>query len=70
MAWTSFDSNNELWTEINTLADALDDAANLTALERARVAQINALSYWNWGDVNDFCEILKKSMLRKTGTTD
>ena len=70
MAWTSFDSNNELWTEVNTLADALDDAANLTALEQARVAQINALSYWNWGDVNDFCEILKKSMLRKTGTTD
>ena len=70
MAWTAFDSNHELWTEVNTLADELDDAANLTTHQRARVAQINANTVWNWGDVNDFCELLKICMLRKTGTSD
>lgn len=65
-----FNSDNELWTEINTLADALDDAANLTALEQARLAQINAKSNWAHDDINDFCRLLHTSMIRRTGTTD
>ena len=70
MAASNFDSGHELWTEINTLADELDGAANLTALEQARVAQINAKSNWSNGDVHDFCRLLQDCLLRRTGTTD
>jgi len=70
MAWTSFDSNHQIWTEIATLLDVIVSAANLTALEQGRLTQIDGLSYWNWGDVNDFCRLLQTCMLRKTGASD
>ncbi len=66
----AFNSDNELWTEVNTLIDALDDAANLTALEQAKLAAINAKSSWDEGDISAFCDLLHASMLRATGTTD
>lgn len=70
MADTNFNSDNEMWSEVNTLATAAKAAANLTAGEQALLTAIDAKSNWNWGDVNDFCRLIKITMLRRTGSTD
>ena len=67
---STFNSDNENWTEINSLIEAIDSAANLTAHEQARLVQINAETNWGHRDINDFCRLLHATMIRRTGTTD
>ena len=66
----SFNSDNENWSEINTLIGNIATAANLTAGEQAELVRIDARSQWRPRDVNSFLHLLGETMRRKTGASD
>jgi len=70
MAHGHFDSDNEMFTEVNTLCTALKAAANLSAGEQAELTRIDARTQWRPRDINSFLRILGDSMRRQTGSTD
>jgi len=66
----AFNSDNEMWTEVNTMIGSLKAAKNLTNLEQSKLSAIDADSSWDEGDISAFCDLLHASMLRSTGSTD
>ncbi|KKL74027.1 hypothetical protein LCGC14_2069010 [marine sediment metagenome] len=65
-----FNSDNEMFTEVNTLCTAVKAAANLTAGEKAELTRIDARTQWRPRDVNSFLRILGETIRRKTGASD
>jgi len=73
----SFNSNNQLWTEIalsSGWVEVLAGAENMTVLEAARLNHIKAFgvanSYWRPWMINYVCLKLKEMFQREPGTTD
>lgn len=73
----TFNSDNELWTEIALSGgwiEVLAGADNLTQEEGDRLTGIVAFgvanSYLKWRQVNEFVYLLKQMLQRKPGTTD
>ena len=67
MAASYFDTNHELFSDVNTFIGALKGDANLTAGEQAELTRIDARTEWRPRDINSFLRILGDSMRRKTG---
>lgn len=73
----TFNSNNQLWTEIALSSgwiEVLAGADNLTVMQAAELNAIKARAVANsflaWHDVNKFIELLKEMFQREPGTTD
>jgi len=68
MAASYFDTNHELFADVNTFISALKGDANLTAGEQAELTRIDARTIWRPRDINSFLRITGDSLRRKSGT--
>ena len=73
----TFNSTNELWTELALSGGMIEDLAgadNLTTLEQARLEHVKAFgvanSYWRPWMINYVCLKLRDTMVRKPGAAD